>query len=86
MTTTTIDRFFFRGDIQEKMSESHQAYANELMQGLKERKEMILDFDALQSSIDPALDSKALTNGEDSQEEKVHQLIFKIINDSNIFC
>lgn len=70
MTATTIDRFFFRGDIQEKMSASHQVYANELMQGLKERKEMILDFDALQSSIDPALDSKALTDGEDNQEEK----------------
>lgn len=50
-------------------------YTEELVQELKERKEMILDFDALQSSIDPVLDSKALISEDENQEEKVNKMI-----------
>ena len=72
---TAVDRFFYKGDILEKMTPSHQMYTEELVQELKERKEMILDFDALQSSIDPVLDSKALTSEDENQEEKVNKMI-----------
>lgn len=68
----TTDNFFIRGDLPSKMSAAHRICAEKLINQLKEREEMILDFDALQSSVDPMLDSALLpANGEDGQEEKV---------------
>ena len=68
MNSSLMSTFFVR-DIPEKMSEKHQTYASHLVNQLKYRGELILDFNGLQSSIDPttAVDLVSATQEDDEK-------------------
>lgn len=68
------DGLFLRNDL--TMSKAHQFYADKLIKELKERNEMILDFDALQTSVDPMLDTSLLLQSNRDNDEKVNLFTF----------
>lgn len=79
MTTQLMSTFFLR-DLLDKMSSKHQLYAGWLNHQLQERKEMILDFNGLQLSVDPSLDPLLLEEGEKVQNTKYYLTIYLSFN------
>lgn len=70
MNSPLISTFFVR-DIPEKMTEKHQVYAGHLVNQLKQRDELILDFNGLQSSLDPTIAVDLVATTQEDDDNKV---------------